>query len=417
MLWVGDAFSAGDVLLEIETDKAHMDVEAQDDGIVAKIMVGLPTISTYPPAFMQLLKKLLSPQVEAGTKVVQVGSRIGVLAEQGDNLNSLELPSEDNPSPGPQPVDTQSAKKDTTSPPPEDRPTQVESSAKSTPDTSHKHAIPKTPHTSSPSVSHLLNTHGITKDDISRISTTGPKGRLLKGDVLAFLGKIEKSWPKELESRIHKGEKLDLSNIKIATPRKKTETPKKVEKKAELPKNAEVKLEVSFSEVLKVQSKVQGSPTTHTPEFPWRVTDVSIAALGVHLPLSSFITKATAKANQNLPPLLLPLSASDLFDEILGLPPTSLKTTRGFFTLQVTALPSASFVNSVPPPELDIIDILADTAPITPVKKALPPIGGITAAGLNTISLIVSTVEEERARVFLKRVKRYLEKDPGSLIL
>lgn len=49
MLWAGDVFSAGDVLLEIETDKAHMDVEAQDDGIVAKIMVKLPAVPTYPP--------------------------------------------------------------------------------------------------------------------------------------------------------------------------------------------------------------------------------------------------------------------------------------------------------------------------------------------------------------------------------
>jgi len=35
----GDAFSAGDVLLEVETDKAQMDVEAQDDGVMAKIIV------------------------------------------------------------------------------------------------------------------------------------------------------------------------------------------------------------------------------------------------------------------------------------------------------------------------------------------------------------------------------------------
>ncbi len=35
----GEAFSAGDVLLEIETDKATMDVEASDDGILAKIIV------------------------------------------------------------------------------------------------------------------------------------------------------------------------------------------------------------------------------------------------------------------------------------------------------------------------------------------------------------------------------------------
>lgn len=35
----GDSYSVGDVLLEIETDKASMDVEAQDDGKMAKIIV------------------------------------------------------------------------------------------------------------------------------------------------------------------------------------------------------------------------------------------------------------------------------------------------------------------------------------------------------------------------------------------
>lgn len=35
----GDSFTTGDVLVEIETDKATIDVEAQDDGILAKIIV------------------------------------------------------------------------------------------------------------------------------------------------------------------------------------------------------------------------------------------------------------------------------------------------------------------------------------------------------------------------------------------
>ena len=39
-VFTGDSFSTGDVLLEIETDKAQMDVEAQDDGKMAKIIVG-----------------------------------------------------------------------------------------------------------------------------------------------------------------------------------------------------------------------------------------------------------------------------------------------------------------------------------------------------------------------------------------
>ena len=35
----GESFVAGDVLLAIETDKAAIDVEAQDDGIMGKIVV------------------------------------------------------------------------------------------------------------------------------------------------------------------------------------------------------------------------------------------------------------------------------------------------------------------------------------------------------------------------------------------
>ncbi|KLU87891.1 pyruvate dehydrogenase complex protein X component [Magnaporthiopsis poae ATCC 64411] len=64
----GDKFSAGDVLLEIETDKATMDVEAQDEGILMKIMQG------------------------DGAKAIKVGARIAVLAEDGDDISALEIP-------------------------------------------------------------------------------------------------------------------------------------------------------------------------------------------------------------------------------------------------------------------------------------------------------------------------------------
>lgn len=37
----GESFAAGDVLLSVETDKAAIDVEAQDDGIMGKILVSL----------------------------------------------------------------------------------------------------------------------------------------------------------------------------------------------------------------------------------------------------------------------------------------------------------------------------------------------------------------------------------------
>ncbi|PWO01307.1 single hybrid motif-containing protein, partial [Tilletiopsis washingtonensis] len=64
----GDAFSAGDVILEIETDKATMDVEAPDDGVFGQVVV------------------------EAGAKNVQVGDVIAMLAEEGDDLSNIQVP-------------------------------------------------------------------------------------------------------------------------------------------------------------------------------------------------------------------------------------------------------------------------------------------------------------------------------------
>ncbi|MFK7760758.1 MAG: pyruvate dehydrogenase complex dihydrolipoamide acetyltransferase [Candidatus Midichloriaceae bacterium] len=57
----GDLVEAGEIIAEIETDKAIMEVEAVDEGIVAKILV------------------------EAGTKNVKVNDLIAIIAEEGEN--------------------------------------------------------------------------------------------------------------------------------------------------------------------------------------------------------------------------------------------------------------------------------------------------------------------------------------------
>ncbi|KWU43131.1 single hybrid motif-containing protein, partial [Rhodotorula sp. JG-1b] len=67
----GEPFASGDVLLSVETDKAAIDVEAQDDGIMGKILVG------------------------NGAAGVPVGKLIAVLAEEGDDLSKIEIPSEE----------------------------------------------------------------------------------------------------------------------------------------------------------------------------------------------------------------------------------------------------------------------------------------------------------------------------------
>ncbi|KAF7543536.1 hypothetical protein G7Z17_g10665 [Cylindrodendrum hubeiense] len=140
----GETFSAGDVLLEIETDKATMDVEAQDDGVMVKIMT------------------------QDGSKAVQVGSRIAVIAEAGDDVNTVEIPAA--------PVE---ASKETAAAPSasESKPAETKAAPKPVANGTFEHSYPLLP-----SVGHLIKEKGISKDDVSKIKGTGPHGRLLKGD-------------------------------------------------------------------------------------------------------------------------------------------------------------------------------------------------------------------------------------------
>ena len=60
----GDAVTAGDIIAEIETDKASMEVEAVDEGIIAKLLIG------------------------EGTENVPVNTPIAVLAEDGEDVSA-----------------------------------------------------------------------------------------------------------------------------------------------------------------------------------------------------------------------------------------------------------------------------------------------------------------------------------------
>src|ERR671920_1481179 len=64
----GDAVSSGDILAEIETDKATMEFEAVDEGTIAKILV---------------------PE---GTDGVKVGQPIALLAGDGEQVSAQPAP-------------------------------------------------------------------------------------------------------------------------------------------------------------------------------------------------------------------------------------------------------------------------------------------------------------------------------------
>ncbi|EQL03407.1 hypothetical protein G6O67_004215 [Ophiocordyceps sinensis] len=62
----GDSIAPGDVLVEIETDKAQMDFEFQEEGVIAKILK------------------------DSGDKDVPIGSPIAILVEEGTDLSAFE---------------------------------------------------------------------------------------------------------------------------------------------------------------------------------------------------------------------------------------------------------------------------------------------------------------------------------------
>ncbi|VUC20312.1 unnamed protein product [Clonostachys rosea] len=365
----GDSFSAGDVLLEIETDKATMDVEAQEDGVMFKILS------------------------QGGAKGVQVGTRIAVVAEPGDDLSSLEVPAEEKAS---QPAESASKGGAAASQASNSGSSQSKSSAVNTSGGgSYVHKLPLLP-----STGHLAAQKGLSEEDLSKIKPTGPNGRLLKGDVLAFLGTIDAETPATISSRFEKLGHLDLSNIKVAAP-KKTEEPAKKEAapapKAPVIENLEINVPVSLSKVVEVQNKINET-------------------LGVFLPLSTFISRAADVANSDLPPASRQPTADELFDQVLGLDKVkAAKGTRGVYLPQISAITPSSFV-SAPSKKSDIIDILT----AKPKKQASPPViptvPGLSS-GANVFSLVVPKAEGERAQVFLERCKAILEEEPGRLVL
>lgn len=367
----GDKFAAGDVLLEIETDKATMDVEAQDDGIMFKIMQG------------------------DNTKGVQVGTRIAVIAEYGDDISALEVPVDESPK--------QSSAAPADPPKTEDPVPKEERTASGPPSATGAKAgkAQKQTYPLYPSIVQLLHENGIDASKADEIPATGPKGRLLKGDVLVYLGKAKADSAADVQARYDKLAHLDLSNVKVA---EKKPAPAKEEKAAKpaapVIEDLQVTLPISLASVIEVQKKVQDN-------------------LGVFMPLSTFITRAMEVANDELPLAKdYKPSADELFNQVLGLDKIGPKGSRGHYVPQISALPPPASLSpkTFKPAKPDIIDVLAG-GPTK--KKTLAPASRPSglSTGLNVFTLKVPKAEEKRAKVFLERVKLVLESEPGRLVL
>ncbi|KAK0555194.1 hypothetical protein OC845_000330 [Tilletia horrida] len=170
----GESYAAGDVLLEIETDKATMDVEAQDDGILAKIVIG------------------------DGSKDVKVGSVIAVIGEEGDDVSGADKVAEEASASESSSSSSPSKDESKASAPPKEEPAPKSSSTDAATDSkpsssssaadSKDDAVPDTPIErvfASPLAKRLAQDRGI---PLVKVKGTGPNGRITKSDIENFKG-------------------------------------------------------------------------------------------------------------------------------------------------------------------------------------------------------------------------------------
>lgn len=140
----GDTVSSGDIIAEIETDKATMEVEAVDEGTIGSITI------------------------KEGTANVPVNSTIAILLEEGEDASALkDVPASNKPAEKPTP-------------------------AAAAPEQNEKNKAPAkaTPQSQSPSNSNRIIASPLAKRiakqkniDLSTVKGTGPNGRIIKSDV------------------------------------------------------------------------------------------------------------------------------------------------------------------------------------------------------------------------------------------
>ena len=143
----GDKVNSGDILAEIETDKATMEFEAVDEGTVAKILV---------------------PE---GAEGVKVGQPIALLAGEGEDVGkAAAAPKADTPPPAaPAPAPAPTA---------DETPKSAPAPAAAGPQAASKAAGDRIK--ASPLARRIAEEKGI---DLSSVQGTGPGGRIVKADI------------------------------------------------------------------------------------------------------------------------------------------------------------------------------------------------------------------------------------------
>ena len=151
----GDSIASGDVIAEIETDKATMEFEAVEEGVLGKILVA------------------------EGTEGVKVNDPIAVMLEEGEDASAADaVPGGSDPAPA-----------DAVAPSGDDRPRAPETEAAAAAAVAPATPAPPPPTTAegervfaSPLARRIAKEKGL---DLTAVKGSGPRGRIVKADVEA----------------------------------------------------------------------------------------------------------------------------------------------------------------------------------------------------------------------------------------
>jgi len=237
----GDKVSAGDVIAEIETDKATMEVEAVDEGTLGKIVV------------------------QQGTKNVKVGSPIAVLLEEGEDQSSI--------------------KETVVSEKPKESNKEVEAVAKKSEPVEEKEAPIQKEHSiqndQRVKASPLAKKIGMQSNvNLSTVQGSGPRGRIIKEDVLNAIGSGGSGMAGHIQRITPENSQMPISTMRSVIARRLSES------KSNIP-HFYLSVDCNVDRLLEMRSEVNGATDHKNPSYKISVNDL--------------IIKATAKALHLVP--------------------------------------------------------------------------------------------------------------------
>ena len=394
----GDTVSSGDVVAEIETDKATMEVESADEGTLGRILI------------------------KEGTKAVKVNSVIGLLLEEGEDKAELDKVEIEDPA-------VQAPEKSEEEPKAEVAKTEPKVAPAPTPMPAAPTPVVQTGKRvfASPLAKRLAREKGF---DIGQIPGSGPNGRVVKKDVLSFTGGSRSG----VVSRMTPEQSVNpISTMREVIAKRLLES------KQQVP-HFYLSMDFNLDKLLEMRADVNSSASKENPEFKISVNDLVTKAVAMSLQKHPSVNSAwnsdsiiqynnvdisiaVAIPDGLITPIVKNADQKSIFDisreikELVGKAKSSSLAPEEFqgggITISNLGMYGInSFSGIINPPQSSILAIGAG------IEKPVVSNGKFKSSTVMTITMACDhrVIDGAVAALFLNTLKEYIEK-PSRLLI